>query len=129
MRAIEEARAGSTRGRGGRVPMFLAALSLLALSRPVAAATVDVDCSGQTPGAFTSVNAALSSLTAAQAVGDWDYVLLKGNCTENVMITGGRRVWIAPEGSQCPFSGCPQGGPALRIMAASPGAPVDSPSS
>jgi hypothetical protein len=51
-------------------------------------------------------------------------VLLKSNCTENVVVTGGRRVWIAPDGSSCPFAGCTYGGPALRITAAAAGSDV-----
>lgn len=116
-------RRSSRRERAERALRILAGLALVALPRPAAAATVTVDCSGGTPGAFTSISAALNSLTTPPPVNDWHYVLLKGNCTENVTVTGGRRVWIAPEGSSCPYSGCPSGPPA-RIAAALPGAPA-----
>src|SRR5262245_35724143 len=79
-------------------------LAAMLLAAPAEAATVTVDCTGATPGAFTSINAAINSLTAPPDVTDWHYVLLRSNCTENVVITGGRRLWIAPEGAQCPFS-------------------------
>jgi hypothetical protein len=88
-----------------------------------AASTVVVDCSGATPGAFTSVNAAINSLTAPPDVTDWHYVLLRSDCTENVVITGARRVWIAPDGAQCPFAGCPVG-PRFTITGATAGKDV-----
>jgi Right handed beta helix region len=113
------------RSPAGRVLLLLAVSAVLAQAQPVTAATVYVDCTGGSPGAFTSLNAAISSLTGPPpAVGDWDYILLKSNCTENVVITGGRRVWIAPDGSQCPYSGCPWSAQPLRIAAASPTANV-----
>jgi hypothetical protein len=118
-----KARTGARRLLGGGGWILGAALGCLFPSTPAAAATAIVDCSGQTAGAFTSVNAALGSLTGTLGPGEWDRVLLKSDCTENVVVTGGRRVWIAPEGSDCPFAGCPWG-PALRISAASATADV-----
>jgi hypothetical protein len=56
-------------------------------------------------------------------VTDWHYVLLRSNCTENVVVTGGRRLWIAPDGAQCPFSGCPVG-PRYTITGATAGQDV-----
>lgn len=119
----DKSRPGFTQTSIRRVPLLLVGLACAVLPRPAGASTVYVDCSGATPGAFTSVNAALDSLSTPPAVNDWHYVLLKSDCTENVVITGGRRVWIAPEGSQCPYSGCTQG-PLLRITAAAAGAAV-----
>ena len=125
MPTIRESRFRSPRRYARRVLVLPVALVLLALPRPAATATVYVDCSGGTTGAFTSINAALSSLTGPPPpVGDWDYVLLRSSCTENVVITGGRRVWVAPDGSQCPFSGCARSGQPLRIAAASAGGDV-----
>jgi Right handed beta helix region len=102
-----------------RAALVAATFVLAALwAGPAAAATVYVDCSGGTPGAFTSIGAAVNSLAAPPPTNDWHYILLKSNCTENVLITGGRKLWIAPDGSQCPYAACLPTGPALRITAA-----------
>jgi hypothetical protein len=47
------------------------------------ATTVTVDCSGATPGAFTSINAALLSLPATGS----NTVLVSGTCVEHVQVT------------------------------------------
>jgi Right handed beta helix region len=114
-------------GSRRRFPAALvaAALALAApWARPAAAATVYVDCSGGTPGAFTSIGSAVNALTTPPPTGDWHYILLKSNCTENVLITGGRKLWIAPDGSQCPYAACLPTGPALRVAAATADQPV-----
>jgi hypothetical protein len=86
------------------------------------AAQLVVDCSGQTPGAFTSITSAIDSLTGPPpAAEDWDYVLLKSDCTENVTISGGLRLWIAPEWDPWPWSWSTTNGPLARIAAADAG--------
>lgn len=55
---------------------------LLLVSNLAFAASATVDCSGATPGAFTTITAALASLPAA---GPND-ITVTGNCTENVNI-------------------------------------------
>ena len=108
----------------GRLSICAAALGLLLLPLPAAAANYTVDCSGQTTGAFTSINAALAAAVADPATGD-RYILLRGNCTENVAIGGGvHRVWIAPEWDSCPWNGCTTNGVPAQITAANAGQPV-----
>ena len=63
--------------------LFLAC-SLLLLSNLAFAADATVDCSGATPGAFTSINAALASLPAAGP----NSIAVTGICTESVVIVG-----------------------------------------
>jgi hypothetical protein len=95
---------------------------MLSLSLSASADTVMVDCSGQTSGAFTSINGAIDSLAGPPpTAGAWDYVLLKSDCTENVVVTGGRRLWIAPEWDSCPWAACTTNGPRARIIAANAG--------
>ena len=78
-----------------------------------------VDCNSATSGVFTSINDAISSLTGPPpAMGEWDLIFLKSDCTENVKVTGGRRIWIAPEWA--PWPGSPTNGrPLPRIVATS----------
>src|SRR5438309_6533517 len=61
--------------------LFVACLLLL-VSNVAFAAGATVDCSGATPGAFTTITAALASLPAAGP----NNITVTGNCTENVNI-------------------------------------------
>ncbi len=66
-------------------PRLLAgALSLVLLPIAARATDVVVDCSGATPGAFTTINAALASLPAAGP----NTVSVVGTCQENVVFFG-----------------------------------------
>jgi hypothetical protein len=83
------------------------------------AAWLTVDCSEAATGDFTSINQAISSLTGPPpAAGDWDYVVLLSDCTESVLVSGGRRIWIAPEGDPWPWAGSTTNGVPARITAA-----------
>jgi hypothetical protein len=63
--------------------LFFACSLLLLLSSSLAfAGSATVDCSGATPGAFTSINQALGSLPAAGP----NNIAVSGTCTENVVI-------------------------------------------
>jgi hypothetical protein len=100
------------------------AVLLLLLPLPAAAGNLYVDCGGGSAGAYPSISAALAAAVANPLVGD-TFILLKGNCTENVAISGGvHRVWIAPEWDSCPWSGCTTNGQPAQITAANPGQPV-----
>ena len=108
----------------GRLSICAAALGLLLLPLPAAAANYVVDCSRQTASALTSINAALAAAVADPPAGD-RFILLKGDCTENVSIGGGvHRVWIAPEWDPCPWNGCTTNGVPAQITAADAGQPV-----
>jgi len=63
---------------------LLFACSLFLLSRFAFAANVVVDCSGATPGAFTSIHDALASLPAAGP----NFISVTGTCHENVVMSG-----------------------------------------
>ena len=96
---------------------------LLSICAPRALAEqAHVDCAPGNPSGseFTSIQAAIVYLGTLPVVGDWDRVLLRSNCTENVSITRSH-VWITPE-FDCPWSGCPN--TPTRITAANPAAPV-----
>jgi hypothetical protein len=68
----------------------------LLFSQPALASNVTVDCSGQTPGAFTSLQAAIDSL---DLVGPHTITVSSQPCTENVTITDRQRLTIiAPQG-------------------------------
>jgi hypothetical protein len=60
----------------------LTLLVLTAFSPAIAHAQLIVDCSGNTSGAYTTINAALANVTAAGAV-----ILVSGTCTENINIS------------------------------------------
>lgn len=96
-----------------------------ALASPLAAADRHVDCRAGNPSGspYTSITAAINSLTDPPPTGVWDQILLRSDCTENVAITRGR-LWIAPEWDSCPWSGCTTNGPVARITAADPAQPV-----
>jgi hypothetical protein len=63
---------------------LLFACSLLLLSSFAFAANAVVDCSGATPGAFTSIHDALASLPAAGP----NFITVTGTCHENVVMAG-----------------------------------------
>jgi hypothetical protein len=69
---------------------LLFACLLLLFSNLAFAAGATVDCSGATPGAFTSIHAALASLPAAGP----NSITVTGNCTENVNIIGRSQLTI-----------------------------------
>jgi hypothetical protein len=63
---------------------LLFASSLLLLSSFAFAGNAVVDCSGATPGAFTSIHDALASLPAAGP----NFISVTGTCHENVVMSG-----------------------------------------
>jgi hypothetical protein len=63
---------------------LLFACSLLLLSSFAFAGNATVDCSGNTPGAFTSIHDALASLPAAGP----NFISVTGTCHENVVMAG-----------------------------------------
>jgi hypothetical protein len=66
-------------------PRFLSACSLVLLFSPLTfAGSAVVDCSGATPGAFTTITAALASLPAAGP----NSISVTGTCHENVVMFG-----------------------------------------
>ncbi|MGZ5441206.1 MAG: right-handed parallel beta-helix repeat-containing protein [Thermoanaerobaculia bacterium] len=83
-------------------------LTLLMVPVTLFAANATVDCSGATPGAFTSINAAMATL---DAIGPHT-VSVSGTCVENAVITSHDRVTLqgAPAATIHPT-----GGAALRI--------------
>ena len=107
-----------------RAVVSIAALGVAIRPAPAAAGNYIVDCGGGTSGAYTSIGAAVAAAVADPATAD-RYILLRGNCTENVAIGGGvHRVWIAPEWDSCPWSGCTTNGAPAQITAANPSRPV-----
>ena len=64
--------------------VFICLLAVLLPSSLAYAADATVDCSGATPGAFTTITAALASLPAAGP----NSIAVSGTCTENVVIVG-----------------------------------------
>src|SRR5262245_49020054 len=64
--------------------LLAVAVCLVLLSGAAFAAGAVVDCSGATPGAFTSINAALASLPAAGP----NSISVVGTCHENVVFIG-----------------------------------------
>jgi hypothetical protein len=64
---------------------------LLLVSNLAFAAGATVDCSGATPGAFTTITAALASLPAAGP----NNITVTGNCTENVNIISRSQLTIS----------------------------------
>ena len=64
--------------------MFICLLAALLPSSLAFAASATVDCSGATPGAFTTINAALASLPAAGP----NSITVTGTCHENVVMAG-----------------------------------------
>ena len=85
-----------------------------------------VDCRpGNPSGAqFSTVSDAVSYLNSQRpALGSWDTIALRSDCTDNVYLTRSQ-VWIAPEWDSCPWAGCTTNGAPARITAADPGSPV-----
>jgi len=73
--------------------------ALLLCAAPVRANNVTVDCTGGTPGAFTSVQSAIDSLNY---VGPHTVTMLNGNianCIENVLILNRQRITFQPQTS------------------------------
>lgn len=82
--------------RGGRAFLLLAALFLLP-SVSLADVAI-VDCTGNTPGAFTSITAALNFLPITSST-EPHTITVTGTCTENVNILNRQRITIeAPAG-------------------------------
>jgi hypothetical protein len=104
---------------------FVALLVLGALPSALVAADRQVDCRAGNPSGspYTSITAAINSLTDPPSAGNWDRILLRSDCAENVTITRGR-LWIAPEWDACPWDTCTTNGPVARITAADPAQPV-----
>ncbi len=77
------------------------AVAVLFLSLPQCApAQFLVDCSGNTPGAYTTINAVLPLLT------DGASIEINGTCQENVFISGLNNLWIgAPFGQTATLHG------------------------
>lgn len=71
--------------------LLCASLLVLLHSSQTFAAGATVDCSGATPGAFTTITAALASLPLAGP----NSINVSGNCTENVNIIGRTQLTIA----------------------------------
>ena len=82
--------------RAGRVVLLLAVLFLFpSVSQ---ADVVTVDCTGGTPGAFTSITAALNFLPTTSST-EPHTITVTGTCTENVNILNRQRITIeAPAG-------------------------------
>lgn len=83
-------------------------LALLLVPMPLLAANVTVDCSGATPGAFTSINAAMATL---DSIGPHT-VSVSGTCVENAAISSHDRITL--QGSPAATIQAP-GGVALRV--------------
>ena len=83
-----------------RAAAFLA-VAVLLLSLPNnAPAQFLVDCSGNTPGAYTTINAVVPLLTDGAAIE------INGTCQENVAINGINNLWIgAPFGQSATLKG------------------------
>src|SRR5215467_1090783 len=68
---------------------FAVALAILAVGvAPAFADQFIVDCTGATPGAYTSINAALS------VAGPDSMILVTGPCTENVYLSGKTNLFL-----------------------------------
>jgi hypothetical protein len=87
-------------------------LTLLALlSLPAFANSAVVDCSGATPGAFTTIHAALASLPQAGP----NFISVSGTCAENVTMFGRTDLSIVGNPSATVIPGNPNG----RLLAIS----------
>jgi len=73
-----------------------------------------VDCSGNTPGAFTSINTAVSSLTPPDPNGDW--IDVTGNCAESVNLKGRDNLGIAAPLGQSATIASPAGTDPVTIV-------------
>src|SRR5262249_3279355 len=71
--------------------LLCAFLSVFLHSSLTLAAGATVDCSGTTPGAFTTITAALASLPLAGP----NSITVTSNCTENVNVVGRTQLTIA----------------------------------
>lgn len=79
-----------------------AVLTLTLSSSRVFAANLIVDCSGATPGALTSLQAAIDSLNVT---GPHTITVVPGACTENISIINHQRITIASSGAGATFNG------------------------
>jgi hypothetical protein len=84
---------------------LLLACSFLLLSSFAFAASAVVDCSGATPGAFTSIHDALASLPAAGP----NSISVTGTCHENVVMAGRTDLNISGNPSATVVPGNPNG--------------------
>jgi len=86
-----------------RVGTFLVAISTMALILLIPTGAFGqyvVDCTGKTPGAYTTINSVLPLLSNGAVV------RITGPCTENVTITGLNNLWIgAPWGQTANLQG------------------------
>ena len=92
---------------------FLSFLALSLLLFPVAASAIDVsvDCTGSTPSAYTTLQAAIDSL---DLIGPHTVHVIQGPCVENVWIIDHQRLTIQGEGSMMTLDGA-SSGPVLGI--------------
>jgi hypothetical protein len=72
-----------------RAHYFLFALAVVMFLPAVSRAQLVVDCTGATPGAFTSINAALGSSAQGSAI-----FIVAGPCNENVQLYGWTNLFI-----------------------------------
>lgn len=88
------------RPRVGNCLVALFVVACLSLVRARAVAQIIVDCSGNTPGAFTSINSVIPLLS------DGAVMRITGACTENVNISGFDNLWIGtPVGQSMTLQG------------------------
>lgn len=85
--------------------LFTCLLVLLLSSGLAFAANVTVDCSGATPGAFTTITAALASLPSAGP----NFIAVSGTCHENVTMFGRTDLIIAGNPAATVVPGNPNG--------------------
>lgn len=96
-----------------RTGLLLAVASFL-LPTAARAANVTVDCSGATPGAFSSITAALNTLNSEGP----NAITVMGTCTENVVIDNRERLNIqAPSGQTATINAADPSQPVLEIFA------------
>ncbi len=67
---------------------FMLVLAVVGFYPVISRAQINVDCTGSTPGAFTSINAALV------ASGPWSTILVTGPCTEDVYVSGANSLYL-----------------------------------
>ena len=91
---------------------FLLAAVVLLFPTTVRAASVTVDCSGVTPGAFTTISAALGTL---DNIGPHT-ITVTGTCVENVFLGQRDRLTIqAPGGQTATVSAANRNGPVFNV--------------
>lgn len=80
--------------RAGSLALAFTAMALILLISPRARGQFLVDCSGNTPDAYSTINSVLPLLSDGAAV------RISGPCTENVTINGLRNLWIGTDWGQ-----------------------------